>query len=223
MKLAQKLGFIFSLALAGCTCVGNVQAANLVTNGSFEIGNFVSDGNGAISLAVDAADITGWKVTNAELAWVTNNNSYGLLASDSSYFLDLTGYHDSSPYGGVTQTINTMVGQTYTLAFNLDVNQSDGRYNGPVGILAAAGSTSQTFTFDPPGTGNQFGLFGFNFVAAAPTTTITLTGTQGKQYIGLDNVSVVAAAMPEASAAASLGLLLATGLGSIALRRRVRR
>ncbi len=215
MKLAQKLSAVFSLALVGCTLAGNVQAANLITNGSFETGNFVNNGNGAMSLAVGATDVTGWKVTNAEIAWTTNLNSYGLTASDGSYFLDLTGYHDAVPYGGVTQTINTTPGQAYTLAFNLDVNQSDGRYSGPVGIQAAAGSTSQAFTFNPSGSGNQFGLFGFNFVAAASTTAITFTGTQGNQYIGLDNVSVISAAVPESSAMTSLSLLLGLGGASI--------
>jgi len=209
--MCEKVGTSLTLIVLGSILGGNVHAANLLTNGSFETGNFVNSGNGAMSLAVGATDITGWKVTNAELAWATNINSYGLLASDGSYFLDLTGYHDAAPYGGVTQTINTTPGQTYTLAFDLDVDQSDGRYNGPVGMQATAGTTSQTFTFNPAGTGNQFGLFGFDFVASAPTTAITLTGTQGKQYIGLDNVSVVAAAVPEASAANSLGLLLGIG------------
>ena len=222
MTHLQKLGTGLILVLLGSATGGNVQAANLITNGSFETGNFVNNGNGAMSLIIGAPDITGWTITNAELAWVTNINSYGLTASDGSYFLDLTGYHDSAPYGGVTQTINTTVGQTYTLAFDLDVNQSDGRYNGPVDIQATAGSMSQTFTFNPGGTGNQFGLFGFDFVAAAPTTAITLIGTQGKQYIGLDNVSVVSAAVPEVSAANSLGLLLAAGLGSAVLRRKIR-
>ncbi len=209
------------LALAALAGTGSVHAQNLLQNGSFESGAFVNNGAGAMSLTPGATTITGWTVTNAELAWLVNGNAYNLNASDGSYFLDLTGYHDSAPYGGVTQSFATVAGSTYHLAFDLGTNQSDGRYAGPISVSAlVGGGTSQTFLADyaPTGTGNQSQTFGYDFVASSPFTSLTLTGTRGNQHIGLDNVSVTTNGVPpvpEASTSVSLGLLMALGAGGV--------
>ncbi|WP_013321801.1 PEP-CTERM sorting domain-containing protein [Gloeothece verrucosa] len=174
------------------------QAANLLQNGSFENtnGTFVNNGLGAMSLPTGSTTIPGWTTINQELGWLNNNNIYGpVITPFGDYFLDLTGYHDSFPYGGVTQTISTTVGSTYKLSLNLGVNNPF--YPGPISVRATAGSTSQTFTFNSSETGNQWGQFNLDFTASSTSTPISIVGISsasgvylGGFYLGLDNVSV---------------------------------
>ena len=226
MITSRTLGLGLAAALLS---LATVPAHAQIVNGSFETGTFVNNGNGAQSLPVGSTAITGWTTTNAELAWITTLNSYGLATPYGSFFLDLTGYHDSSPYGGVTQSIATTNGTSYHLSFALGTNQNNSNYAGPVGATASAGGTSQSFTFTPAAgsVGNQWGTFGFDFTATGASTPITLTGvlSTGGQYIGLDNISVTPnAPVPEASTTVSLGLLLALGMGGlvVAARRKKR-
>jgi hypothetical protein len=178
--------------------------ADLLTNGSFELGNFNPNFQNFTVLSPGATDMTGWTTTTAELAWGQVPNPYGIVASDGNRFLDLTGYHNSFPYGGVTQTIPTTPGATYTLGLDIGsmpgggVGGVDG---GPVSVQASAGPTSMTFTYNPDITMQQWGHFSLNFVAVGPTTAISLLGESGIDYIGLDNVSVnlTATSIPEPS------------------------
>jgi len=164
-----------------------------------------------MSLPVGATNMTGWTVANGELAWIGPSNPFGLSASDGGYFLDMSGYHDSTPWGGVTQTILTTSGETYRLSLDLG---TDTRYDlsGPVSILVTAGSSSTNFTSTLLGL-NQWQTFTFDFTASSANTVITIVGTEDSKYIGLDNLSIV----PEPS---TLALLGGGGLLFLRLRRR---
>lgn len=164
--------------------------ANLLQNGSFEFGTFVPDVNDSMSLSVGATDMAGWTVVANSLAWIGPSNPFGLSASDGSYFLDLSGYHDNAPYAGVTQTIPTTIGGQYQLS--LDIGTSPPYDSAPVSVLVTAGSASTTFTSTPLNV-NQWETFTFDFIATSLSTSISLTGqaSTDEKYIGLDNVSVV--------------------------------
>jgi hypothetical protein len=198
-----------------------LHAGNLITNGSFESGTYTFDGNGAASLPAGSTAITGWTTFAAELAPISNTNVFGITTPFGSVFLDLTGYHDSSPYGGVMQSISTTSGQSYLLTLDLGVDNSVSQYSGPISVAVKAGSDSTTFTDDPTGTGVIWTPFSFTFTANSSSTTISIQGTHGIDYIGLDNVSVVAAAVPEPSSLA-LGLTAIAGGGITWLRRKRR-
>src|SRR6266478_6260993 len=170
--------------------------ANVLTNGSFEDGNFVPDGNGYQSKFPGSTDITGWTVTSSEVAWASNANVDGLTASDRTHFLDLTGYHDSPPYGGVSQTIDTIIGRTYTVSFDLGDSAKSGLYQGPVSVLASAGSAGGVFTLGPSAGGNLWQTYSYSFRATSSATDIAFTGVQGIFYIGLDNASVTVEPVP---------------------------
>lgn len=197
--------------------------ADLITNGSFEEGSPQPTGSG-IALPTGSTTMPGWTVIGGTagdgLAWLSNANPFGGVTPFGNNFLDLTGFNDRAPYFGVSQTITTVVGQQYTLSFDLGVDQSDARFKGPIGLTATADGSSLAVTnFNPAGTGNIWQAFSLNFAATSTSTLISLQGTQGTQYIGLDNVSVNPAAVPEPSAFALLGV---GGLGMALARARRR-
>lgn len=199
-------------AIVAVLVLAPASHANLLTNGSFEDGNFVPNFQDTMSLSTGSIDMTGWTTISAEIAWINEGNPFGVVASDGIKSLDLAGYHDSAPYGGVQQSIATGVGSVYLLEFDLGTI-------GPVGvqrsIQASAGATSGVFT--AIGTLNQqeWTTFGLQFVADSSLTSISLLGTnEGGNYIGLDNarVTLISVAVPEPSTAALVLLPLAVAL-----------
>ena len=190
--------------------------ANLLTNGSFELGTFVNDGNLTDTFNAGATTITGWSAVGRQVSWIDVGNPWSLSAQDGNRFLDLTAYNPGAPFGGVTQSVATTVGQQYSLSFYL------GSYTAlwggpPISILAAAAGTSQTFTNAAATSTSTWTPFSLLFTATSATTAVTLTGAAGVNYIGLDNVSVDPAgpggAVPEPSAFA----LVALGFGVLPL------
>ena len=136
--------------------------------------------------------IGGTATGNDGVAWLSNANSYGLTAETGNYFVSLAGYRDNAPYFGVSQTVATTVGQTYALTFYLGVDNSSVYYTGPIGVSVTAGPATQTIeNVSPTGTGNQWVAETVDFTATAASSTISIQGVQGGDYIGLDNVSLV--------------------------------
>ncbi|HEU5115530.1 MAG TPA: DUF642 domain-containing protein, partial [Isosphaeraceae bacterium] len=121
-------------------------------NGSFENGTYVFDAQGADSLAPGSTAITGWTTFGGELAVIQNVNSFGISTPFGSHFLDLTGYHDASPYGGVQQSIATVPNVSYNLSLYLGVNDTVGA-NGPISVQVTAGANSTTLSANPTGAG----------------------------------------------------------------------
>jgi Protein of unknown function (DUF642) len=194
-----------------------------ILNGSFEdTTNFVANSDDTMPLVVGSTSMTGWTVVGSSpIAWIGPDNPFGLTASNGKYFLDLTGYSDSPPdFGGVSQTIPTTPGATYALSFDLG---SSTTYNpsGTAGITSTAtatvGNTSQTFNFTTS-LGNEWTTETMFFTATSnlSSTLITIQGSTGRQYIGLDNVSVseTGAIAPEP---ASCVVWLLLGLGGVSV------
>jgi len=183
--------------------------ANLLTNGSFELGAFVNQGNDTMSLAAGSTVIIGWTVVTDTTAWIGPTNPFGLSASDGSFFLDLTNYQAGSPFAGMSQVIATTPGATYELSFDLGSSTFWGR---PDAITASAAGTSATFTSPLTGTNNDWQHVSMQFTASSSSTTVLLQGVAGINYIGLDNASVDLVSgptVPEPGALALLGLGLA--------------
>lgn len=218
----------FVLATLGILSVPATGHCSLITNGSFEDnttfhgGNHIA-GDGTMQLFPGATNLTGWSVVNAnnlDLAWEGPTNTYGIHASDGGYFLDLTGYHDASPYSGVEQMIATTAGAQYTLKFDLG-SSTIYNGNGPADIIATAGSTTRNFSFFT-GLTNDWHTETLNFTASLSSTVINLTGFSGGNYIGLDNVSVTEtlAPVPEPALIVSLTGFAVAAFGLSRLRRR---
>ena len=209
-------------AAFGAMAFSGAANASLITNGSFEnITNFV-DNTGQDTMRVpqgNSTDMPGWTATGqpgrtADIAWIGPTNPFGLSASSGSYFLDLTGYQDTGPYGGVEQTIKTIAGATYQLTFDLGSDSTSGT---PAGITASAGSNSQNFSFAPV-IRNQWQTETMQFVALGGATLVSLIGDTPNNtiYIGLDNVNVDFVSGPTGATPLPAALpLFAAGLGAM--------
>lgn len=172
------------------------HAQNLLVNGSFEEGAFVNQGNQTMSPAVGSSAIDGWTVITDTTAWINVGNPFGLSASDGNRFLDLTNYSAGAPFAGVSQTFATTAGATYTLSFDLGGSNAWGR---PDALIASAAGTSVSFTTGPASTttpNNDWYRESMTFTATGATTTLTLQGSVGFNYIGLDNVAVALSSSP---------------------------
>jgi hypothetical protein len=194
-----------SLLLIGLLCVSPFSyAANLISNGSFELGTFSPPSNGTQSLPVGSTTINGWTVTGDAIGWIGYPNPWSLSASEGKFFLDLTDYSSGAPFGGVAQVIPTTIGQSYELSFDLG---SSNLYGRPSAIQANATGISNVFTSALTGTHSDWEHFSMLFTASSSTTTISLAGTTGNSYVGLDNVAVNAIPVPAAAWLFGTGLI----------------
>lgn len=200
------------LCLVGALAASSAANANLLTNGSFEAGRFAPGSNQTMTLAPGDTSLTGWTITNDAIAWIGAGDPWGLDASDGDRFLDLTDYSSGVPFGGLSQSFATSPGTAYLVAFSLGSSTHWGR---PSAVTVSAAGASQTFTSPASGGNNDWERHTMSFLATGPSTTLSIIGAAGGNYIGVDDVSVaaVAAGVPEPSTATLLlvgaGLLLA--------------
>lgn len=188
-----------------------------VFSSSFEAGAFNDTdpdaGVVAEKLALGSTDITGWTVTaGAALDAVTwiKEPSFGLTTPSGEYFLDLTSYQPNGR-GGVSTTIGTVAGWTYTVQFDLG---SARNYNGAtaagIEVFAGTASLGNFNLVAPVGNNNIWATqTTATFLGTGANVALQFKGTSGVQYIGLDNVVVTA--VPEPGA---LALMLA-GIGVV--------
>ena len=190
---------------------GVATAQNLLLNGGFE------DPSGTVvgtpSLLVGDTSIPSWTVVNQETAWIFSGN-FGIFPSEGLRSLDLSGYHDSAPFGGVTQTIPTQVNALYRLSFDL------GAFSGS-SVRVNAGTTTADFVHTLFGI-QHWQTFSFDFTASSTSTAITLTGlsSAANNYIGLDNASVTFLSASSAPEPGSVVLFTVGGLIWLVRRRR---
>lgn len=204
LKLKSVLPLIL---LATLTHANAMAPANLVTNGGFE-SNLVSGQYSTFSLLTQG--LAGWSVGAGSVDVVSN-----LLWSPSAGVnsLDLNG----SKKGEIHQLLNTVVGQTYELSFDLSGNL----FGAPtVKNMSVNVGSDGLYSFDT--TGHSTSNMGWNrytttFVATSTATTLSFASSvSGNAGPALDNISVTAVPEPGTYAMFLAGLGL---IGTIARRR----
>jgi hypothetical protein len=222
---------IRNLVVVGVLFATGAFAANLLTNGSFESGTYSNNsnpyGNGyGENLNVGSSSLTGWSIVTDSVSWLYTGD-FSLTPENGSYFLDLTGYTDTTPLGGVSQTVYLTAG-SYTLTFWVAYSGT-GSAGGPVSVVATASENSttldsQTFTTSSGSGTNVWTEETLSFtVTTSGNVTISLVGGSAKQYIGLDNVDLEqtgGGSVPEP--AMSLPLALAGAFFVLSRRKRAR-
>ena len=219
---------VLVLVFFGVACA----QASVVANGGFELATLPPVG-GEIDLVTGSSALTNWSVfstaatTGTPLA-VLEGPYYGLTQSQGSRWLDLTGLADStSLFGGVSQSLSVVVGQTYLVTFDVGVCNGAACGGGvnlgaPVSVLARLGATSFTATNANSAVGNQWMSYQFLFTATSTTALLSFEGNSNTPlnhtYIGLDNIAVEIVA-PEPASFALFGIG-AAGLLAFARKRR---
>ncbi len=157
-------------------------AVNLVTNGSFETGNF-----------------SGWaQFGNTGSTGVTTTHS-GFTPTDGSY---LAYFGAVGSLGGILQTtLATVAGHSYTISFDLS-----NAATGPSEYTASFGSTLLTDVVNP----QPFGWTKLSFTATATSasTALSLSFRQDPSYFMVDKVFVTAVPEPEEWAMLMMGIPL---------------
>lgn len=213
-------GVALGIALLGTTGMAN---ANLITNGSFELGSNLPTGSFRTLSSADSTndDITGWTITSGTVDWI---NSYW-TASDGTKSLDLSGLSQGTI---ASASFSTIIGNFYNVYFDMAGND-----DGPPKVKTLQATVDplaaiHSFTFDTTGKSNtNMGWItqSFSFIATSTTTTLSFgdlsINVNGGEYYGaaLDNVIVEAAPVPEPATM----LLFGAGLMGLAGRRALRK
>ena len=185
------MAFFSRLRLAWLTLVlsllltAGAAAANLIVNGSFEMGTLPGFD---VRLPPGSTAIDGWTVVNGTILYVGGR----WVASDGVRSVGLNG----CATGGISQAFATEVGRDYEVRFDMAGDPIPAPGSGALKTLSlSAGGQPMVFTFDT--TGHSPGVMGWQervwvFTAAATTTTLTFVSlTSGCAGPALDNVRVM--------------------------------
>lgn len=190
VKIAVILIAVFAMSVGALADAAPVDASggtNLLTNGSFEEGDFTV--GASPTLAPGSTAITGWTVGDSSpdnIDWI------GTLwvASEGVRSIDMNGYHPAT----LSQSFATTDENTYAVEFDMAGNMSCD--SNEKSVTVTAGSVTETFTFDTDT--YSFGNMGwtqksFTFVANDVTSTLKFESFHsGACGPAIDNVKVSA-------------------------------
>lgn len=187
--------------------VNSVQGMNWINNGSFELGQDPAAGN--IFLTAGSTAITDWFINTGTIDYIGGT----WVASDGDRSVDLSGNNA----GEIQHTFETIVGETYTVSFDLAGNPLAGP-NIKSMTVSAAGD-SEDFTFDTTGQSTLNMGWETNtwmFTAINSTTTLSFaSNNDGIAGPALDHVSLTAnTSVPEPSSIMGLGILTTLCIGT---------
>lgn len=191
------------IAIAALALLTPMAQAAGISNGGFESSSY----SGPFTTVNAGGSLGAWNVVSGSVDLI---NTYW-TNSEGHYSLDLNG----TQAGSIQQSFATVVGQTYTVSFDVAGNANGG---GNTKILSmGAGSYVGALFIDTTGKSNTnmgWTTKSFDFVANSSTSILSFSGFAGNGAYGvaLDNVKVTAA-VPEPE---TYGMLLA-GLGLVGL------
>jgi choice-of-anchor C domain-containing protein len=164
-----------AIAMVAVLAVAGAALAASFGNGGFETGPATTSTLTAGSPAID-----NWTVTGTDIDYV-KYDGYIWQAQAGSASIDLNGFAGS---GGLTQTFDTIVDQSYMVEFYMSGNpgtQAEFGGNASISdkqmIVSATGGASAIYNFDTAAKENTFAdmkweLKAYTFKATSPTTTL---------------------------------------------------
>ncbi len=183
-----------SLILIACAVSGVASAQNIVTNGDFSHDAYTVGGYNELS------SLYGWNLVGNDVAGI--GKSY-LGAPNQE--IDLSGSYDGGGTG-ISQTLNTQVGKTYNLSFDVYTGGGYG-YAGGVDVLVGGsqlGTNLQGLFNANPSTDRK--AYSYSFTASSATTDLKFMDNNGfVSHVGNVNCQAV----PEPASMLGLGLPLA--------------
>ncbi|MBV4460025.1 DUF642 domain-containing protein [Pseudomonas sp. COR58] len=179
---------IVTAALFGAA--GNVAAANLLVNGSFEQPG--CSGSCILDTPAKANFITGWTTFLSGAEYFNMPASIGgSAAADGVVIVDLANYVYGNG-GGIQQNFATTPGAKYRLTFSAGNSRFASRSGSGVVQVKVAG---QTVSFDTPvakGVAVEWNTVTYDFTATTAQTTLAFFNEQNPyaNYAFIDNVIV---------------------------------
>ncbi|MEH2529816.1 hypothetical protein V1277_003809 [Bradyrhizobium sp. AZCC 1588] len=218
-------GRSMAILVAACAIVWTgPAAANLVANGSFELGTFPGGNSLAQQVQPGGSELAGWTISDAPATWYASgwsNNPQQIALTPRTGNFGLSLADGTVNTISISQTINLLPFQQYQLSFwvgnysanngsaGLNVSITDGTSN----TLLLSESVTAPATSEP----STWVRFAFNFIADGTSNTISFNELNGPSYIGLDDVSVAAVPEPATWAMMILGF---SAVGFMAYRRK---
>ncbi len=211
-----KTNLMAAAAAAATLIVAGSAGAATIVNGGFA-GPDAPDGSFQ-TVGVSTGVIPGWTVSSGNVDWI---KGYWQSSDGDGFSIDLNG---DQP-GAISQTIDTVIGKTYTLTFDMSANPDNG--NDLRLILADTGGAANIFAYNLDISTNSRSNMNWtpqwlNFTATDVSTTITFASGNGGANCcfgpAIDNVAI-ADAIPEPSSWAMMltGFL---GMGTVLRRSR---
>ncbi|ARN76063.1 PEP-CTERM sorting domain-containing protein [Oceanicoccus sagamiensis] len=210
--------------LAGLVLAASANA-NLIVNGGFEeapTGSPIGGGSGWNYY--DADDINGWDGDNLEL-WIGRNPD----AYEGDYHAELNAHGQNGENWVISQTFDTVIGQTYDLFFAYSARRGDADSSSEVFEVEVNGTiagTTDDFSYTiEDHTKNTWIEFSESFVATSTSSTLSFASiVPYSATVGnfLDAVSVTADTTPTGQSIPEPGslALLALGLAGLRLSRK---
>lgn len=205
-------------AIAAMALTGVSASAATVINGSFELG---TDPGVFTPLGAGSNAITGWTIGGFGVDYI---GTYW-EASDGVRSVDLSNLNE----GSVSQTLETIVGNSYTVTFDLSGNP-DGGLDNKISVISISGSLPQieTYSVGPANSRDNmlWQTYSYTFTAFATASTLTFASAEETPFgPALDNVSIIdngggiGAGVPEPTSWA----MLIAGFGLVGATARSRR
>ncbi len=220
-SLLATTGVAAALSLSALAGSASAATIELLTNGGFDdVGDGVPEGWGGLTYyAGGPVALPGWTIESGSVDLTDTSSIWG-PAGGGQYSLDINGWSA----GTLSQSFATVLGRTYTVAFQYSRNPA----NAPAvaAALVSAGGKSLEVTALGDGSfggqGNmQWSMGGFTFAGTGNQETITLQALiDGNAGVFFDEVSVSTAVPEPATWALMIG---GFGMAGVTLRSRRRR
>jgi choice-of-anchor C domain-containing protein len=205
-----KTALVAAASIAACGVATGASAAGF-TNGSFESG--VDTGGSFVTLFNGSTGINGWVVGGDSVDYIGNYWN----AQNGARSVDLSG----NANGSISQTFDTVAGQSYVVDFWLAGNP-DGGPAAKLAVITADGGQEQDSIFTVTGSDSRSNMgwreYSYRFTASSNSTTLSFASATNTAYgPALDNVSVAGVPEPASWALMILGF---GGLGATLRRQR---